>query len=67
MQAYRQALRRPGAGIGRQPEPFAGTSAWLLPNPSGLQARYQLPELVELYGALRSAAYPAAASLRSGQ
>jgi len=55
MQSYRTAFRRPRATVGPQPEQVADAKAWLLPNPSGLQARYQLPELVDLYGALRQA------------
>ena len=27
---------------------IGGTRVWVLPNPSGLQARYQLPELTEV-------------------
>ena len=56
MQAYRQAFARPKATIGRQPDSVGGVPAWLLPNPSGLQARYQLPEMVEAFTALRHAA-----------
>lgn len=53
--AYRTAFRRPRAAVGRQPDGVAGVPLWLLPNPSGLQARYQLPEMVALYGELRRA------------
>jgi len=53
--AYRTALGRPAAAIGPQEEPFAGARAWLLPNPSGLNAHYQLPELVEAFRELRDA------------
>jgi TDG/mug DNA glycosylase family protein len=28
---------------------------WVLPNPSGLNANYQLPELIRLFGELRAA------------
>lgn len=56
MQAYRTAFRRPGAAIGRQPGTVGGAPAWLLPNPSGLQARYQLGEMVAAYAELRAAA-----------
>jgi double-stranded uracil-DNA glycosylase len=56
MGAYRTAFSRPGAAVGRQDERLAGSFVWLLPNPSGLQARYQLPELVALFGELRIAA-----------
>jgi TDG/mug DNA glycosylase family protein len=47
--AYRTAFGRPKATIGEQPERLAGASLWLLPNPSGLQARYQMPEMTALY------------------
>ena len=52
LQAYRTAFQRPGATIGRQPETLGGALLWLLPNPSGLQARYQVPEMEEMYRAL---------------
>jgi double-stranded uracil-DNA glycosylase len=55
LQAYRTAFGRPGATIGSQPEPLAGALLWLLPNPSGLQARYQLPEMEEMYQSLFAA------------
>jgi len=49
--AYRTAFDQPRARIGEQP----GTGVWVLPNPSGLNANYQLPELVRLFKALRQA------------
>jgi TDG/mug DNA glycosylase family protein len=52
LQAYRTAFRRPEAAIGPQPERLARARLWLLPNPSGLQARYQLPEMNEMFKAL---------------
>lgn len=52
LQAYRTAFQRPKAEIGRQPEGLGGALLWLLPNPSGLQARYQLPEMTEMYRSL---------------
>lgn len=55
MTAYRRAFDQPRAGLGEQPEGLAGARVWVLPNPSGAQARYQLPELVELFSALRAA------------
>ena len=55
LQAYRTAFARPKAGVGRQPEMVGSTGIWLLPNPSGLQAHYQLPELVRLFSELRTA------------
>ncbi len=52
LQAYRTAFRRPGAVIGRQHENLGGALLWLLPNPSGLQAHYQLPEMSEMFTSL---------------
>lgn len=56
MDAYRKAFDRPRARSGRQPEQLHGCGLWLLPNPSGLQARYQLPELMQMLTELRLAA-----------
>jgi TDG/mug DNA glycosylase family protein len=50
--AYRKAFRKPEAFIGRQPELLGGSLLWLLPNPSGLQAHYQLPEMTEMFKSL---------------
>ena len=66
MQAYRTAFRRPRAGMGRQEEELAGSAVWVLPNPSGLQARYQLPEMVAAYAELRRACGPAAGGIPPG-
>ena len=54
--AYRVALARPAATVGPQPERFGGSRTWLLPNPSGLNAHYQLPELTDAFRDLRRAA-----------
>jgi TDG/mug DNA glycosylase family protein len=54
--AYRHAFGRPTATLGRQPEPLQGASVWVLPSPSGLNANYQLPQLVQLFRELRKAA-----------
>ena len=51
--AYRHAFGRPKVAIGRQPETFEGAEIWVLPNPSGLNANYQLAALVELFRTLR--------------
>lgn len=48
--AYRQAFARPRSKIGAQEESLAGADLWVLPNPSGLNAHFQLPALAELYG-----------------
>jgi TDG/mug DNA glycosylase family protein len=47
--AFRLVTNSPRALIGAQREPFAGARAWVLPNPSGLNAHYQLTELAALY------------------
>lgn len=54
--AYRVAFDRHKAALGRQDERIATAGVWVLPNPSGLNAHYQLPQLGELFGALRQAA-----------
>jgi len=46
-------LRR--AALGEQPERFEGARVWVLPNPSGLNANYQLGALVELFRSLKNA------------
>ena len=52
---YRVAFARPAAAIGLQPETCEGTAVWVLPNPSGLNAHYQQPELTAAYTDLRRA------------
>ena len=54
--AYRHAFGVPGASIGPQDVPIGPSRAWILPNPSGLNAHYQLPQLAALFGELRAAA-----------
>jgi len=54
--AYRQAFAQPQARIGEQPERIHDARVWVLPNPSGLNANYQLPELIKLFTELRQAA-----------
>jgi double-stranded uracil-DNA glycosylase len=51
--AYRDAFARPQAQVGEQAERIHNACVWVLPNPSGLNANYQLPELVRLFSALR--------------
>ncbi|HYV24542.1 MAG TPA: G/U mismatch-specific DNA glycosylase [Pyrinomonadaceae bacterium] len=51
--AYRDAFAKPKARIGEQPERIHDARVWVLPNPSGLNANYQLPELVKLFRELR--------------
>ena len=52
--AYRTAFQRPKARMGPHREDIGGARAWLLPNPSGAQASYGLPAMVEAFGALRA-------------
>ena len=53
--AYRTAFAQRRAILGEQPEPLGSTPVWVLPNPSGLNAHYQLPDLVRLFSELRTA------------
>ncbi|GAA3387152.1 G/U mismatch-specific DNA glycosylase [Cryptosporangium minutisporangium] len=56
--AYRAAFGRKDARIGPQPEDplFAPTQVWVLPNPSGLNAHYDLPALAAEFRRLKDAA-----------
>src|SRR5512138_3244096 len=54
--AYRTAFARRDVALGRQPEALANAVVWVLPNPSGLNAHYQLAGLVEHFRMLREAA-----------
>jgi double-stranded uracil-DNA glycosylase len=51
--AYCHAFSIKQTRIGRQREAFEGAEVWVLPNPSGLNANYQLPALVKLFRRLR--------------
>ncbi len=53
--AYRTAFGHPGATVGRQHAPIADTPVWVLPNPSGLNASYQIDRLAEEFARLRAA------------
>lgn len=52
MSAYRVATGNRKAVVGAQVEPLGGRPVWLLPNPSGLNASWQLPRLATAYGEL---------------
>jgi TDG/mug DNA glycosylase family protein len=54
LSAYRIGFGRPAAAPGPQPDHLGGASVWLLPNPSGLNAHYQLPALVEAFREVRA-------------
>ena len=47
--AYRTAFKRPKAVIGQQNESLGDALIWVLPNPSGLNAYYQLEGLKRAY------------------
>lgn len=51
--AYRAAFDRKRSEVGRQEETMGGATIWVLPNPSGLNAHYQLPDFVRLFKEVR--------------
>ena len=54
MGAYCHAFALKTTKPGRQAERFEGARVWVLPNPSGLNANYQLPALIKLFTQLRA-------------
>lgn len=50
--AYRVAFNHKRATIGPQPTTLDPAKIWVLPNPSGLNAHYQLDDLARVYGQL---------------
>jgi TDG/mug DNA glycosylase family protein len=56
--AYRVGFAQPRAVVGPQSERIGSARLWILPNPSGLNANYQLPELAAMFRALRQAVSP---------
>ncbi len=55
--AYRAAFNRPEAVFGPQEELLDQARLWVLPNPSGLNAHYQLADLACLFAELHRAAH----------
>ena len=55
MGSYRAAFGLPAAAMGPQPGSLGPSRVWLLPNPSGLNAHYQLDALAAEFGRLREA------------
>ena len=51
--AYRTAFNQPRATVGRQQQTIGETILWVLPNPSGLNANYQVPDLARLFRELK--------------
>ena len=52
--AYRTAFSRPGTSVGPQEETISGTRLWVLPNPSGLNARWSPEALAAEFARLRA-------------
>jgi len=53
LDAYRTGFGVKKAALGRQPEDLEGAVVWVLPNTSGLNANYQLPDFERLFRALK--------------
>lgn len=51
--AYRTAFAKKGVTLGKQPEQLTNAIVWVLPNPSGLNAHYQLADLARHFQSLR--------------
>jgi TDG/mug DNA glycosylase family protein len=51
--AWRTGFERPKAVVGLQPERVGGAATWVVPNPSGLNAHVQVPDLARIYRQLR--------------
>lgn len=60
--AYRSAFYNPKAVIGPQPETIVSSAVWVLPNPSGLNANYQIKDLTAIFRRLRLASITRARS-----
>lgn len=53
--AYRTAFGPKKAALGLQPDLIGQTQVWVLPNPSGLNANYQIADLARMFEELREA------------
>jgi len=53
--AYRSGFGQPEAKVGRQIETIGPAGLWVLPNPSGLNANYQLGHLAKMFIELKAA------------
>jgi TDG/mug DNA glycosylase family protein len=58
--AYRVGFGAPRAAVGPQEDRLGGTGVWVLPNPSGLNAHWQLPDMIAEFRRLRAAVDAAA-------
>jgi double-stranded uracil-DNA glycosylase len=54
--AFRTVFARSDAEVGPQRDQVCGSRVWLLPNPSGLNAHYQVGDLARVFSELRRAA-----------
>jgi TDG/mug DNA glycosylase family protein len=63
--AWRTAFDRPRAALGVQPERVGGVTTWVVPNPSGLNAHYLLPDLAAFYRRLRPGDQSGSSSART--
>ena len=53
--AYRTAFGQRRASTGPQPDPLGPARVWVVPNPSGLNASWTLPRIVDAFVELRAA------------
>ena len=53
--AFSALMDQPDVGWGRYPAELVGITAWILPNPSGLNRGFSLEALVQSYSELRAA------------
>ena len=56
--AFSAMIDQPDGEWGRHPTRFAGTTAWVLPNPSGLNRAFALDALVQAYPTCRRPSAP---------
>jgi TDG/mug DNA glycosylase family protein len=54
---YRTAFKKPRAKLGLQEDKISGAKIWVLPNPSGLNAHFQIKELGLLFAQLKSGVF----------
>lgn len=54
---YRTAFKKPKAKLGIQEDVISGAKIWVLPNPSGLNAHFQIKELGLLFAQLKSGVF----------
>lgn len=54
---YRTAFKKPRAKLGLQDDKISGSKIWVLPNPSGLNAHFQIKELGLLFAQLKTGVF----------